>query len=54
MYVKSFIKTHVIVYINNYSYELYVSMFVQILIICNVKVNVSPLKLTSSLLLSSR
>ena len=30
------------------------NMFVQILIICNVKVNVSPLKLTSSLLSYSK
>ena len=51
---KSYLNTLISVHINKYKYSynrMYTcitkNIFVQILIFCNVKVNVSPLKLTS-------
>ena len=51
---KSYLNTHIIVCKNVFYKELCVNMLVQILIICNVKVNVSPLKSTTLLLSSSK
>ena len=53
---KSYLNTNISLIINKYkySYNCMKRCFVYILIICNVKVNVSPLKSTSSLLSSSK
>ena len=54
MYVYTTINTQIFLCKNVFTNNCMKKMFIQILIICNVKVNVSPLKSTCSLLSSSK